>query len=98
MTTKTLTPAVDAVLFGDAARDIQLVIAGHADVVITGIAFETVVAGVAGWYRDATDVAKCCEAQRAENNIRNGGVIGTPTERGRLGRQWRRCSGGIGWG
>ena len=44
--TETLAPAVDSVFFGDANRDVEFVVACHADVVVAGVAFETVVARV----------------------------------------------------
>jgi hypothetical protein len=67
MATKTLAPAVDTVFFGNATRDVQLVVASHTDIVIAGIALETMVTGVDRWDRASTDVAECGEVQGPED-------------------------------
>jgi hypothetical protein len=70
MATETLSPSVDAIFFADAVRDDKLVITSHADIVVTGVTFETVIAcmGRRNWV--STDIAQGCECQWAEDGVR----------------------------
>ena len=43
---ETFAPAVHAVVFTDAVGDNEFMVAAHADVVVAGVTFEAVIAGV----------------------------------------------------
>jgi hypothetical protein len=92
MPAETLAPAVDAIFFGDAARDVELVVARHANVIVPGIASETVIARIDRWDRHTTNVAKSCKIQRTEHKIHNGSVVWTPSEGSRFWRAGRGSS------
>jgi hypothetical protein len=57
VTAKAFAPAIDAILFADAVRYNKFVVARHADVVVAGIAFEAVIAGVRRWNGVSADIA-----------------------------------------
>lgn len=80
MTTKTFAPAIATVLFSNATRHVDLVVARRAYIVIASVASEAMVTGVAGWDRVSADVAERREAQRTEYEIRHGDVVWAATQ------------------
>lgn len=100
MPAEALAPAVDAVVFGDTTGHDEFVVARHADVVVTCVAFEAVIAGVGRRNGVAADVAEGSECKGPEGEVGDGEEDGSAHEGGGFGRE--RGGGGVvvvvGWG